>query len=326
MNMPFVSVLMPVYNAENYLREAIESILVQTYENFEFIIINDGSTDKTLDIIREYKDKRIKVLSNEQNRGIVYTLNRGLDSCRGKYAIRMDSDDISLPDRIEKQVGFMENHPDIDISSGLVKGFGVNVQREYLPAITSDEIKCALLFDAAMPHPAVIMRMDTINKYHLRYPDYIAEDYMMWVTALEHCKFQNIPEVLLNYRITGSSLTAAMNKKQLLKKETFMQAYDIMLRRCGLSSSIENRTLQYYFNSGRLEYEDIRKLKQHLKSIIKANTESHYYDDRALKNIIGKRWIAYTKRNKQYKNIISIFTLYGIKYIIARLFHNHFKG
>ena len=110
-----ITVLMPVYNASLFLREAIESILNQTYKNFEFIIINDGSTDSSLQIIESFKDPRIKLVNNERNLGIIKTRNKGLQLAKGKYIANMDADDISLPTRLEKQFTFLEKNPDVAV-------------------------------------------------------------------------------------------------------------------------------------------------------------------------------------------------------------------
>ena len=110
---PFVSVVMSVYNGELFLKEAIDSILSQTYKKFEFIIIDDGSTDGSLNIINEYSDERIKILVNPKNEGLIFSLNKGIELALGTYIVRMDADDISLPQRIEEQVSFMEKHGSI---------------------------------------------------------------------------------------------------------------------------------------------------------------------------------------------------------------------
>src|SRR5688500_8514963 len=109
---PLVSVLMPVYNAEAYVSEAIQSILQQTYKNFEFLIINDGSTDNSEKLINTFSDSRIRYIRNSENIKLVATLNKGIDLSVGKYLVRMDADDISLPERLQKQVDFMETHPE----------------------------------------------------------------------------------------------------------------------------------------------------------------------------------------------------------------------
>ena len=112
---PKISVVMPAYNAENYIREAIDSILAQTFRDFEFLIIDDGSTDHTVEIIRSYSDSRIRLYQNERNMGVAATLNRGLDLARGEYIARMDADDISLPERFAKQAAYMDAHPDVAV-------------------------------------------------------------------------------------------------------------------------------------------------------------------------------------------------------------------
>ena len=112
MKNPLVSILMPVYNSEKYLREAIKSILNQTFTNFELIIINDGSTDNSLKIIKSFKDNRIKIIKNKGNLGLIKTLNKGIDLAQGKYIARMDADDIAMPKRLEKQIAFFNENPD----------------------------------------------------------------------------------------------------------------------------------------------------------------------------------------------------------------------
>ena len=117
---PLISVILPAYNAERFLEEAIDSILAQTYKNFELIVLNDGSTDRTEEIILSYNDPRIRYIKNESNLKLIKTLNKGIALARGKYIARMDADDISLPTRFEKEIEFMEIHPDIGVCSSKV--------------------------------------------------------------------------------------------------------------------------------------------------------------------------------------------------------------
>ena len=124
MQSPTISIVMPVYNCENYLHEAIKSILEQTYTDFEFIIINDGSEDNSEDIILSYADPRIIYIKNDKNMKIVKTLNKGISLSRGKYIARMDADDICYRDRLEKQLSFMEKHKDIDLCGSYAQNFG----------------------------------------------------------------------------------------------------------------------------------------------------------------------------------------------------------
>ena len=128
--MPKVSVVMPAYNAEKYIGEAIESILNQTFRNFEFIIINDGSVDRTKEIIQEYDDPRIVLLENDKNSGIVVTLNKGVDAATGEYIARMDADDIALSNRIEQQVMFLNTHRNIGVVGSALQIFGEEIDTQ----------------------------------------------------------------------------------------------------------------------------------------------------------------------------------------------------
>lgn len=208
--MPLVSVIMPVYNTAEYLDEAVQSILGQTLDDFEFIIIDDGSTDGSADMLDRYPDKRIKVI-HQPNSGIVASLNRGIELAQGKYIARMDSDDISLPDRLAKQIAFMESHPAVGICGTACRLFG----DEYgitKPKTRSDEIKSWLLFGPCMAHPTVVMRRDLIVKHSLRYDSEFekAEDYELWIRFSRHCEMANIPEPLLLYRVHASQVTTKL--------------------------------------------------------------------------------------------------------------------
>lgn len=180
--MGLVSIIMPVYNGEMYLRDAVDSILSQTYKNFEFLIINDGSTDGTEEILEKYTDKRIKILNNNENKGLIYSLNRGLKISKGKYIARMDADDIALNNRLYEQVKYLENNKDIAMCDGVIKVFKNNIKfinKKVNKYISSGEIKVKLLFRNPVVHPAVMIRRSSIEKYNLEYnvQDKGIEDY-----------------------------------------------------------------------------------------------------------------------------------------------------
>lgn len=197
-----VTVLMPVYNGARYLQEAVESIRNQTFRDYEFLIIDDGSTDCSAEIVRSYDDKRIVFQSNEENIGINSTLNKGILMARGKYIARMDCDDISLPGRLERQVGFMEGRPEVAVCGTWFEHFG-NINGTARPlAEEHEEIRCRLLFGNALAHPTVMMRKDMIVEKNLLYdPSFdAAQDYDLWVRVSRNFRLANIPEVLLRYR------------------------------------------------------------------------------------------------------------------------------
>lgn len=196
---PLVTVLMPVFNAELYIYEAIESILKQTFTDFEFLIINDGSTDKSLSIIESFVDKRIKLINNIENIRLIDTLNKGIELAQGKYIARMDADDISLPERLERQVMFMEKHAEIGLSGTYIRTIGLEKNYDVHFHIIHEEIKFKLFFDTHFPHPAAIIRTSVFKDNNLKFDKaYLhAEDFALWNAMAEITQLAVIPEILV---------------------------------------------------------------------------------------------------------------------------------
>lgn len=218
---PLVSVLLPVYNAQDTVVEAIQSILAQTYTHFELVVINDGSTDATRERILSVRDDRIRYYENEGNQGLVYTLNRGIDLCRGKYIARMDADDISLPTRFKKQVEVMEKSPNIIVCGTDISYFGdpERVKQASDGAyhfVSTEEYRKGLIVEIGIAHPSVMMRKSILDEYHLRYDaDYpCAEDYKFWIDLVPYGDFYIIPERLLRYRLSDTQITRPNNSVQ----------------------------------------------------------------------------------------------------------------
>jgi len=210
---PLVSVLMAVYNGEKYIHQAIESILNQTYTNFEFLIVNDASTDNTKKIIEKYNDPRIKIIENNTNIKLAASLNKGLNLAMGEYIVRMDADDISRNDRIEKQVQFMEANLNVGVCGSWFSEIN-NPDAFYKPYCTSEQIKTAFLQGCAIAHPSCILRKSFFTKYNLKYdPEFlVAQDYELWTRAIHFFDFANIPEFLLYYRKNQEG-TGAKNRE-----------------------------------------------------------------------------------------------------------------
>lgn len=210
---PLITVLIPAYNAELYIAEAIESILNQTYTNFELIIINDCSTDSTEKIIKEYakKDSRLVLINNKQNLRISKTLNKGLNIAKGKYIVRMDADDWSYPDRIEKQVKLMENNPEVVLSSGNMEicDSEMNVKNKSNLPTTNENIRKVILQYNPMVHPAMIFKRDVALSIGGYNEETKSEDYMFTIDMSSKGELANLQDVILKYRVIESSLTGS---------------------------------------------------------------------------------------------------------------------
>ena len=247
-NTPIVTVLMPVYNGEKYLKEAIESILNQTYIDFEFLIIDDGSEDRTEEIIKSYSDPRIQYIKNNENLKIISTLNKGLSIARGKYIARMDADDICVVNRLEKQVKFLENNPSIGLIGSDYISFGTINKSIHYPSQYED-LKFSALFYNPFCHPSIMMRKDIITKYNLSYNSAFlhVEDYKLWTEFLINCNCQNISEELISYRTHPNQISKV--HEDLQKRNVFNVQKDF-LKNAGFNLSDEE--IQYLTSTSTL--------------------------------------------------------------------------
>ncbi len=220
---PTVSIIMSHYNNEQFIRRAVESILNQTYKDFEFLICDDGSTDNSLSIIKEYaaKDSRIKILENGENKGISYSRNRLYAIARGKYAAIMDSDDYSEPTRLEKQVAYMEAHPEITVVSSQAGyiGYELNVSFNNKP----QETALNLVFWCSIADGSSMTRIDFVRQHNLKYDETILAgmDYKLWGDILANGgKFHTIPERLYNLRYHRSHKPAYYQDQRSVANQT----------------------------------------------------------------------------------------------------------
>ncbi|MFW6025205.1 MAG: glycosyltransferase family 2 protein [Candidatus Woesearchaeota archaeon] len=205
MGKPLVSVIMPAYNASDFIEEAIDSILKQTYTNFEFIIIDDSSTDNTWEIINSYNDKRIKAYQNKENSGVVKTRNRGFDIAKGEYYAIFDSDDISMPNRLEEQVRFLEEHDDYGAVGSHIyiinEESNIIAKRKYITEYS--KIKKNILWESPFAQPSVMIRKEVIDVvgYYKREGYDRARDYDLWIRIYDKYKIVNLDSFLLEYRV-----------------------------------------------------------------------------------------------------------------------------
>lgn len=207
-----VSIIMSVYNGEKYLFESIESIINQTFKDFEFIIINDGSIDTSLEIIQNFQaiDKRI-VLINRENRGLISSLNEGMSIACGEYIARMDADDISYPQRIQKQVDFLQRNQHIDLCGSWIRTFNENNSKLYKYPQFDIQIKATFLFQNPLAHPSIMFRKNLFSNY---YPYRDIEDYATWLFLAPNAQYENLQTPLLHYRKHSENTCKRTNNQQ----------------------------------------------------------------------------------------------------------------
>jgi glycosyltransferase involved in cell wall biosynthesis len=238
-NVPIVSVVMSVYNSGEFLRDAIDSILAQTYEDFEFVIIDDGSTDESNEIIKSYNDKRI-VLIEQPNKGLVASLNTGIDIARGMYIARMDADDISLPERFEREVAQLDNNPKLGL---------VGTYFQYMDETTSERLKTVIFAPTKhidlvrmmylvnpFGHGSVMLRKDAVQKAGGYRAEFDAgEDYDLWHRISENWEICQIPKVLYLWRVNPNSIS---HVKQVVQNKTAARVVNELLK-----ESLASKTL-----------------------------------------------------------------------------------
>jgi glycosyltransferase involved in cell wall biosynthesis len=207
---PVLTVIMPVYNGGEFLNESLESILNQTFSDFEFLIINDGSTDGSLDVLKQYAeiDSRIKIIDRE-NKGLVYSLNEGLSLAKGKYIARMDADDLSEMKRFEKQIELMESdNGDICGCHFTIISETNKIVNSFIAPITKEAISCCLLNSVPYAHGAVMFRKSFFDKNRLSYENVKAEDHKLWCDFYENgAIFLTVNDFLFRYRVHKNSIS-----------------------------------------------------------------------------------------------------------------------
>ncbi len=284
MNNPMISVVMPVYNGEKYLQEAIDSILNQTFTDFEFIILNDGSTDKTEEIIVSYDDPRIVYVKNEINLQIVETLNKGIELAKGKYIARMDADDISLSERFEKQITFLQKNSNIDILGTWFETFG---KKEYIQKLPTEheQIKSDLLLYTPLAHPSIFMKREIFKQYQysVNYPK--AEDYALWIQLISKFNFSNIPEVLLLYRLHNNQTSSSLDSVQL---DSTVKAVNQLLIQFDNKLSKEDLSIHDDIISRKIISLD--ELEKWLLKLLTINTDKHFFTEHALQKSMFLIW------------------------------------
>jgi len=299
---PLLTVLMPVYNGEMYLREAIESILNQTYTDFEFLIINDGSTDNSENIIKSYIDSRIRYEKNETNLKLIATLNKGIKLANGKYIVRMDADDISLPTRIEKQVAFMEQNEGVGICGSWFTAFGDVAESICKYKEQHDEILFKMFYQCHFCHPSLIIRKKVFDNLKVPFDKrYIhAEDYEFHFRLSTKWKFHNLQESLIKYRIHGSSVSRQYNDVQLRNSLEIRKMFFSLL-----AIDCSQEELKAFEALNHQDYKVIsitsKNVQTLLESMLKENHQKKVFDISFLEKEVKALWLNYCYHKASFK-------------------------
>ena len=290
-----VSVIMSNYNTpEEYLRTAIDSILNQTYMNFEFIIVDDCSTDASKEVIKSYRDSRIILIENEKNLGLTKSLNVALRAAKGEFIARMDSDDYSYPERLDKQVDFLKRNPEYILCGTAIELFGSGSYKYKQKTIikevpAQEEWKIRQLFDNStnIIHPTAMFRHQIMLNNHIHYNEkYVyAQDYRIWIDCNRTAKCTSLSDVLFKYRIHDGAISSS---KKATQDDCAKRIMEEQLAWIKLSLPNNWETIHRGFFVGRKEY-DLNQ-RNWIKTIIGANRKHKIYQQSLLKKMLWKKW------------------------------------
>ena len=313
-----ISVIMPVYDGESHPKEAIDSILNQTFTDFEFLIINDGSTDRSEEIILSYPDDRIKYIHNTVNLGIVKTLNKGIEKASRKYIARMDADDIAMPYRFEKQVAFMEANPDIAASgSNILKLYQNDIQHTKPSLIELEDkfLKIRSLFYTAFWHPTMILRTKVLKDHDLKYrSDYkYTQDKALWIDVSKYGELANLAEPLLYYRVHDKQVSTRYFGEQYAISMTITRE---ALKDIGMDmNSFSDRIVGYIAYPQRCEdVRDLYELDLFLDKSVSLFSAGPNYDTEEVISFMRKQLLN-TLLKSQNIGLGLLYYIYKSKYV-----------
>ncbi len=299
---PPLTVLMAVHNGERYLQECVKSVLTQTFSDFRFLILDDGSTDKTREIIRSFQDPRIELVEIPERGGQMPALNQGLSMIDSPLIARMDADDTCFPQRFARQVEYMDDHPEIGTAGTYIyMTYGKKTLKRKYP-LTHDEIKARLLFGCCLSHPSVIMRKQKFDEFQLRYDENLghSEDWDLWQRASQCFPLANIPEFLLDYRVHEESVSF---KTERLKRKTAEILTGRLLDQLGIYDSqaraihLDIATATFNFEKKGMEF--IIGAREWLNMIEKANDVRRIYRPESLSKELDERFFSVLYNNTE---------------------------
>lgn len=288
---PEITILMPVHNGAAYLEEALASMCHQTFPDFEFLVIDDASTDHSAAVVTAFNDPRIRLVQSRARLKLSGALNLGLDEARGELIARMDADDISLPSRLAEQRRYLLDHPDVGLCGSWIRYLGHNHGKILERPVQHDQIRAFLLIDTPFAHPTVMFRRSWFNRDRLRFNGefFPTEDFELWTRALEQFKGANIPRPLLQYRVHGSSLTGS---DWSTMDEQALRIITRQLQHLGLAPLTGELKFHRQLCMGRLDMtrETLDQAEAWLLRLVDANHAKPHYDPAALQQVLSEVW------------------------------------
>ena len=324
---PLVSVVMATFNGEEYIQEAIKSVLNQTFKDFEFIIVDDGSTDNTAQIINGFQDDRIYYLKKDYNSGIADSLNLGISKAKGKYIARMDDDDVCIPNRLKQQVDILEKREDVILCATNVKLDKGSINK--LKEEEHDDIKMQLLFNNAIVHPTVMILKETLREHKYNSEKVPSEDYDLWSRLIWEGEFYKIKEALLFYRYRELSETSQRRKEQLLLNVGISKFMFDKLGIKNLPNNEENiRILASHDYS--ISGKEMRGLINWFESLKQANSNDELFSIEKFNNVANANLeqflISFFSNQKLIKKVLPFFNLnFDNKILIMRYYFDKIK-
>lgn len=316
--MPVVSVVIPIFNRERYLAQAMDSILAQTLTDFELLMVDDGSSDSSCEIVRAYTDPRIRLIRHERNRGVAAARNTGITEARGRYLAFLDSDDVAYPDRLQRQVEFLDRHPDYAAVGAWIDWMdedGRPLGRIQRKAVAWDDIAAQRLFRPAIQNGAAMARTRILKRYRHDERFRVGEDFHLWARIASDHKMANLPRVLVRCRAHGQRIT---DQAQEERRAARIAIYGAQLDALGIAHTGED--LERHFRLRRMHKINYRPDEAYLDwaerwlcALREANRHAKLYPEPAFSRVLGAFWA---------KACVHAGRAQGAAHALARFWHS----
>ncbi|WFB35664.1 glycosyltransferase [Kiritimatiellota bacterium B12222] len=289
MSSPRVSILLPVYNSASSLKETLDSLLTQSFSDFELLVVDDGSTDQSSEILAACTDSRLRVLKNPERLRLAGALNRGMREARGELIARMDADDLAHPERLASQVAYLDAHPEIVLCGTWTRHFGSKVKKQERYPVGHDAIRAFVLFNCPFAHPTVMFRKNVFLEHDLFYDGsfYPTEDYELWTRLVHHFPVANLPQVLLDYRVHAQSMTGSDWENMDAQACRLMKQQFADL---GVTLDDERIRLHRDMGMARVKATDFEATRIHVIDLLQRNAQAAFCPEKAFAEELRERW------------------------------------